>query len=95
MADKETSDLSIDRKECSKCGAVWLNGQHMWSTGSVGDNQTLSNLVCGLVESPQCINPDHKKGHIYGEKDTWQKRAKFIDKHIKGDNYASRTDDQV
>lgn len=95
MADKETSDLSIDRKECSKCGAVWLNGQHMWSTGAVGDNQTLSNLVCGLVESPQCINPDHKRGHIYGEKDTWEKRAKFIDKQIKGDNYAPRTDDTL
>ncbi len=61
MTEKETSNLSIDRKECSKCGAVWLNGQHRWHTGSIGDNKTLSNLVCGLVESPECINPEHKK----------------------------------
>ena len=95
MTEKETSNLSIDRKECSKCGAVWLNGQHRWHTGSIGDNKTLSNLVCGLVESSECINPEHKKGHIYGESDTWEKRRKFIDSQFLGDNYAPRTDDTL
>lgn len=96
MDKKETSDLSIDRKECPKCGAVWLNGQHIWSgTGKSGDPETLSNLVCGLVESPQCINPSHKKGHIYGEKDTWKKRSRFIDSKIKGEYDAPRTTNEV
>lgn len=72
----------MERKECPKCGAVWLNGQHIWRTGCIGDNKTLSNLVCGLVESLDCINPEHKKGHIYGEKDTWEKRARFIDQNL-------------
>jgi hypothetical protein len=80
--DNQSSELNMERKECSKCGAVWLNGQHFWSTGCVGDNKTLSNLVCGLVESPDCINPEHKKGHIYGEKDTWEKRARFLDQNL-------------
>ncbi len=80
--DKDFSELNMERKECPKCGAVWLNGQHIWRTGCVGDNKTLSNLVCGLVESPDCINPEHKKGHIYGEKDTWEKRARFLDQNL-------------
>ena len=24
----------------------------------------------------------HKKGHIYGDKDTWEKRRKFIDQNM-------------
>ena len=67
------------RQECEKCGAVWLDGQHYWHTGAKGATKTLSNLVCGIAESPLCINPDHKKGHIYGEADTWEKRRAFID----------------
>ena len=35
----ELSDLSIDRTECTKCGAVWLNKQHMWATGGIGKGQ--------------------------------------------------------
>jgi|DEB0MinimDraft_10_1074344.scaffolds.fasta_scaffold26095_3 hypothetical protein len=96
MDKKETSDLSIDRKECPRCKAVWLNGQHIWSgTGKPGDPETLSNLVCGLVEDPKCINPSHKKGHIYGEKDTWKKRSKFIDSKIKGDCHATWSNDSL
>ena len=78
MADKELSEFKIERIECPRCGATWLNGQHYWSTGVTGDPETLSNLVCGMVEDSRCINPSHKKGHIYGEKDTWEKRSKFI-----------------
>ena len=73
----------MQRKECEKCGAVWLDGQHYWHTGAAGDNKTLSNLVCGIVESNLCINPEHKKGHIYGEADTWEKRRAFIDNKMK------------
>ena len=80
MDDKKTSDLSIERKECPRCKAVWLNGRHYWSgTGIPGDPETLSNLVCSNVDDPQCINPSYKRGHIYGEKDTWEKRKSFID----------------
>lgn len=87
MEEEIQSNLSLERKECPKCGAIWLNGVHYWTgTGQVGDTQTLSNLVCGLVESPKCINPDHKKGHIYGEKDTWIKRSQFIDREFRKGN---------
>jgi hypothetical protein len=84
MESKEINDLELKTKICKKCGAKWLNGQHYWSTGRIGDDQTLSNLVCGLVESPECVNPAHIKGHVYGEKDSWEKRAKFIDSKEKG-----------
>ena len=79
MEDKKLSDFKMERNECPKCGATWLNGQHYWHTGVKGDPETLSNLVCGTAGDYTCINPSHKKGHIYGEKDTWEKRAKFID----------------
>ena len=60
-----------DSKTCPHCGATWINGQHYWSgTGQKGDEKTL-------------INPMHKTGHIYGEADTWEKRAKFIDSVMK------------
>ena len=78
--DKELSDLSFSRVECPRCGAIWMNGQHYWHTGQKGDEETLSNLVCGLKDFHDCLNPKHKKGHIYGEKDTWEKRAGKIRK---------------
>ena len=28
--DRELSDLKLERKECEKCGAQWVNGQHVW-----------------------------------------------------------------
>ena len=83
MSDKQVSDFSIKREECPVCRAIWLNGQHTWSTGRRGDEETLSNLVCGIKNSPQCINSKHKVGHIYGEKDTWEKRSKFIKNKLK------------
>ena len=50
---KEVSDFSLKREECPKCGAVWLNGQHIWTgTGKVGDPQVLSNLVCYNSQCP-------------------------------------------
>ena len=95
MDPEETTGLSLESKACTKCGAKWLNGQHYWSTGIIGDTKTLSNLVCGLVESPDCINPDHKRGHIYGEKDTWEKRRQFIDRHYKGSSNAPWKDYEI
>lgn len=44
-----------------------------------GDEETLHNLVCSKVNDPECINPKYKKGGIYGNKDTWEARAKFIE----------------
>ena len=83
MSDKQVSDFSIKRVECSVCGAIWLNGQHTWSTGRHGDEETLSNLVCGIKNDPKCINSKHIKGHIYGEKDTWEKRSRVINQKLK------------
>ena len=55
---KEVSDLSLSRKECPKCGAVWINGQHYWSgTGNKGNELDLAGLVCNKLGDDQCINP--------------------------------------
>ena len=93
--DKEVSDLTLSRVECPKCGAIWMNGQHYWSTGKLGDEKTLSNLVCGLKDFKECINPQHKTGHIYGEKDTWQKRAGKLNKITQELDNAEGTDYQI
>jgi len=77
---------SLDTKVCTVCGATWIGGQHYWTgTGNKGDEETLSNLVCGMKDDPQCINPKHKTAHIYGDKDTWEKRSKFINSWSKDD----------
>jgi hypothetical protein len=81
--DKQTSDFSLSRVECPKCGATWLNGQHYWRTGARGDEETLSNLVCSTVDSPECINDKYVKGKIYPNKDTWKKRSDFINTELK------------
>lgn len=57
-SDKELSDLSLDRKECPKCGALWLNGEHYWSgTGKKGNELDLAGLVCNKLGDDTCINP--------------------------------------
>jgi len=68
--DKELSDLKLERKECPKCGATWINGQHRWATGAKGNELDLAGLVCNKLGDPQCINPE--LGNELG--DTWEKR---------------------
>jgi len=78
MENKELSDLSIDRQECLRCGAIWLNGQHYWSgTGKLGDPHDLAGLVCNMVDDKNCINPC--KGSTSGVTwvDRWQKLEKL------------------
>jgi hypothetical protein len=74
MEDRELSDLKIDRKECQRCGATWLNGAHHWKTGCKGNELDLAGLVCNRVNDSNCINP--KKGQTGG--DTWEKRVEFL-----------------
>ena len=77
MPDKELSDLKLDRKECPKCGAVWINGQHYWSgTGNKGNELDLAGLVCNNLGDDQCINP--MKGSDGG--DTWEARLNILDR---------------
>jgi hypothetical protein len=76
MTEKETSDLSLTRVECPKCEAVFINGQHYWRTGCVGNEVDLACLVCNNFGDSRCINP--KKGADGG--DTWEKRLATIDK---------------
>ena len=79
--DRELSDFKLDRKECPKCGAVWMNGQHYWATGAVGNELDLAGLVCNNLGDTTCINP--KNGLDGG--DSWEKRLedgkKFADEH--------------
>ena len=75
--DRELSDLKLDRKECPKCGAIWLAGQHYWSgTGVKGNDLDLAGLVCNKLADDTCINP--KKGSDKG--DTWDKRMEDLER---------------
>ena len=75
MDNKELSDLSVDRRECPKCGATWLNGEHYWSgTGKKGNELDLAGLVCNKLGDERCINP--LKGSDGG--DTWAKRLEDL-----------------
>ena len=57
MSDLNLSDLKLERKECPKCGAVWMNGQHYWHTGAMGSDLDLAGLVCNNHGDESCINP--------------------------------------
>lgn len=68
---KSLSDLSLERKECEKCGALWINGQHYWAgTGKLGNELDLAGLVCNKLGDDRCINPC--RGMDGGQ--TWAKR---------------------
>jgi len=76
MADKELSDLSLSRKECPKCGAVWINGNHIWrGTANEGSEINLAGLVCNKYGDQTCINP--MKGEEGGV--TWEDRLKTLE----------------
>lgn len=79
--DRQLSDLKLERKECEKCGAQWVNGQHVWrGTGNQYTNSELdlAGLVCNKLGNHQCINP--KKGQDGGQ--TWEYRSGYIDGKI-------------
>jgi hypothetical protein len=65
----------MDTKQCPKCGAQWINGQHYWATGKEGDPHDLAGLVCNKLGDNTCINPC--KGSTSGV--TWDDRLKGID----------------
>ena len=77
MENREMSDLSLSRKECPKCGAVWINGEHRWSgTGNRGSELDLAGLVCNNLGDDTCINPLRgQEGGI-----TWKKRLEELEK---------------
>jgi hypothetical protein len=80
MADDKFSDLKLQREECEKCGATWINGKHVWrGTANEGSELDLAGLVCNKLGNEQCINPS--KGIEGGV--TWAYRAGFIDGAIK------------
>ena len=67
-SDREFSELKLERKECEKCQAVWINGQHIWGgTGETGNELDLAGLVCNKLGDHRCINP--MKGQDGGQ--TW------------------------
>lgn len=80
MDDRQLSDFKMDRKECSHCGAVWLNGQHVWSGTGVrkeGSELDLAGLVCNAPHGnpDKCINPC--KGMVGGQ--TWESRMSSLE----------------
>ena len=81
MSDRELSDFKLERKECEKCNAQWVNGQHVWrGTGNQYKDSELdlAGLVCNKLGNHQCINP--KKGQDGGQ--TWEYRSGYIDGKI-------------
>lgn len=79
MSEQKDSGLSLSREECPKCGAVWINGQHYWRTGCVGNEVDLASLVCRNHGDSQCINP--QKNAEGG--DTWTKRLEDLERLTK------------
>ena len=76
--NRELSDLKLDRKECEKCGAQWINGVHAFrGTGNqyTDSEPDLAGLVCNNYGDGRCINP--KKGSTGGQ--TWEYRSGYID----------------
>ena len=76
--DKELSDLKLERKECPKCGAIWINNKHMFSGTAASYDRSeldLAGLVCNKLGDEQCINPS--KGKDGGQ--TWERRAGYIE----------------
>jgi hypothetical protein len=67
---RTTSDLTMKRKECPTCQALWIDGEHYWKTGSKGNELDLAGLVCNRFGGSNCINP--LKGEDGG--DTWERR---------------------
>ena len=93
--DRTMSDLSLSRKECPKCGAAWINGQHIWGgTGNTGNELDLASLVCNRLGNEQCINPSKgiEGGQTWEERSGWvagamferQKMLKELDDRLKG-----------
>ena len=77
MTKGNSSDLTMSRAECPKCGAIWINGEHRWSgTAAKGNELDLAGLVCNKLGNHQCINP--KKGQEGG--DTWARRLEDLEK---------------
>ena len=66
----------MDTKTCPKCQAKWLDGQHYWTTGKIGNESDLAGLVCDQYGDSTCINP--KKGTEHCG-DTWEKRASDLE----------------
>jgi|TARA_B100002019_G_scaffold278117_1_gene278636 hypothetical protein len=74
---RELSDLKLTREECPKCGATWINGNHVWTgTGNDGNELDLAGLVCNKLGDETCINP--MKGFDGGQ--TWEKRLGTLEK---------------
>ena len=77
--DKPMSDFSMKRVECAKCGAVWINGIHVWrGTGNMTNNSEvdLAGLVCNTLGDETCINPSRG----LGGGDTWAKRLAELER---------------
>ena len=72
---RELSELKLTREECPKCGATWINVNHVWTgTGNEGNELDLAGLVCNKLGDETCINP--LKGFDGGQ--TWEDRSKRI-----------------
>ena len=48
---------SLETRECPKCQATWIGGQHYWYTGKKGNELDLAGLVCNNHGDETCINP--------------------------------------
>lgn len=61
----------MNTRTCPTCEAKWINDQHFWSTGKLGNELDLAGLCCNkLSKGRTCINP--LKGQEGGQ--TWEER---------------------
>lgn len=72
----------LTTKSCPKCGAVWLNGKHVWATGKPGNELDLAGLVCNNLGDDTCINPCRgQEGGV-----TWAKRQEDLENDFPKDD---------
>lgn len=78
MTEDPDNLFKMDRVECEKCGAVWLNGEHYWRTGVKGSEFDLAGLVCNKLGDEKCINQAKGSDASVKYGDSWDKRLDTI-----------------
>jgi hypothetical protein len=68
-------------RNCSICGAKWIDGQLYWATGRPGKDIDLNALVCRKLPAEKaegCVNPCQGQEGGVG----WEERLKMTDQAL-------------
>lgn len=73
----------MTNKNCSVCGAHWVDGQLYWATGKPGKDADLNALVCRKLapdKVDRCVNPSQGCEGGIG----WEERIKMVEQGLDG-----------